>query len=68
MGGKRELHRLTNLRLEGFSFPTRGRCPEVERVAAEVLTEVLKTQDVVAVMREPERGYDLPALESGSGS
>jgi transposase len=40
-----------------------GRCPEVERVAAEVLTQVSKSQDVVVATREPERGY--PARRVG---
>lgn len=34
-----------------------GRCPEVERVAAEVLTEVSKSQDVVGESRELGRGH-----------
>ena len=42
-----------------------GRCPEVERVAAEVLIKVPESQDAVAVMREPERGYDHPARRVG---
>jgi transposase len=42
-----------------------GRCPEVERVAAEVLTEVSKSQDVVGESREPGRGYDCPARRVG---
>jgi transposase len=33
-----------------------GRCPEVERVAAEVFNKTSKSQDVVAVTREPGRG------------
>jgi transposase len=45
-----------------------GRCPEVERVATEVLTAVPKSQDVVAVTREPGRGHYFPLEESGSGS
>src|ERR671932_890604 len=45
-----------------------GRCPEVERVATEVLTAVPKSQDVVAVTREPGRGHYVPLEESGSGS
>jgi putative transposase len=45
-----------------------GRCPEVERVAAEGLTEILKTQDDVAAMREPGRGYDYPAHRVGQSS
>jgi transposase len=40
-----------------------GRCPEVERVAAEVSTQVSKSQDVVVATREPERGY--PARRVG---
>jgi hypothetical protein len=43
-----------------------GRCPEVERVAAEVLIKASKIQDVVAVTREPERGCDFPPVGSGS--
>lgn len=35
-----------------------GRCPEVERVATEILIEIPKSQDAVAAMREPGRGYD----------
>lgn len=46
-----------NLQLAGYCLPTRGRCPEVERVAAEVSTQVSKSQDVVVATREPERGY-----------
>jgi hypothetical protein len=42
-----------------------GRCPEVERVATEVLIEVPKNQDAVAVRREPGRGYDHPARRVG---
>ena len=42
-----------------------GRCPEVERVATEVLIKVPENQDVVAVMREPGRGYDYPARRVG---
>jgi hypothetical protein len=42
-----------------------GRCPEVERVATEVLIEVPENQDVVAAMREPGRGYDHPARRVG---
>ncbi len=38
---------------------------ELERVAAEVLTIVPKKQHVVAVMREPGRGYDNPPVGSG---
>jgi transposase len=45
-------------RIRSSSF---GRCPEVERVAAEVLTEVPKSRDAVGVIREPERRYDYPA-------
>jgi transposase len=47
-----------------------GRCPEAEWVAAEVLTELPKNQDVVAAMREPGRGYgqDNPPVGSGCGS
>ena len=43
-----------------------GRCPEVERVATEVLVEVSKSQDVVGEIREPGRGYDIPPVGSGS--
>lgn len=43
-----------------------GRCPEVERVATEVLIEASKSQDVVAVMREPGRGRDIPPVGSDS--
>jgi len=43
-----------------------GRCPEVEWVATEVLTKVLKSQDVVGEIREPGRGYDFPPVGSGS--
>jgi transposase len=42
-----------------------GRCPEVERVAAEVLTSLPKSQDVVGESREPGRGHDCPALQVG---
>jgi transposase len=42
-----------------------GRCPEVERVAAEVLIKIPKNQDAVAVMREPGREYDHPARRVG---
>jgi transposase len=45
-----------------------GRCPKVERVAAEVLTEMLKIQDVVSVSREPGRGHNFPPVGSGSRS
>ncbi len=45
-----------------------GRCPEVERVAAKVLTKVSKTQDVVSASREPERGYANPPVGSDCGS
>jgi transposase len=45
-----------------------GRCPEVERVAAEVLTNIPKIQDVVGVSRELGRGYAIPPVGSGSGS
>src|ERR687885_2141369 len=45
-----------------------GRCPKSERVAAEVLTKIPKSQDVVVVTREPGRGYYFPLEESGSGS
>jgi hypothetical protein len=50
-------------RIRSSSF---GRCPELERVAAEVLIKVPKNQDVVAVMREPRRGHDIPPVGSGS--
>jgi putative transposase len=43
-----------------------GRCPEVEWVATEVLTQVSKTQDAVGAIREPGRGYDCPLVESGT--
>jgi transposase len=43
-----------------------GRCPEVERVAAEFLIEVSKSQDVVGGSREPGRGYDYPPVGSDS--
>jgi hypothetical protein len=43
-----------------------GRCPEVERVATEVLIEVPENQDAVAAMREPGRGCDIPPVGSGS--
>ncbi len=43
-----------------------GRCPEVEWVAAEVLTEVPKSQDAVGLCREPGRGYDHPPVGSDS--
>ncbi|HEY9613718.1 MAG TPA: hypothetical protein V6C93_30545, partial [Allocoleopsis sp.] len=33
-----------------------GRCPEVERVAAEVFAKTSKTQDAVSLSREPGRG------------
>ncbi|HEY9708387.1 MAG TPA: transposase, partial [Oculatellaceae cyanobacterium] len=42
-----------------------GRCPEVERVATEVLTKVSRNQDVVGENREPGRGYDCPARRVG---
>jgi len=42
-----------------------GRCPEVERVAAQALIEVPKIQDAVAAMREPGRGHDIPPVGSG---
>lgn len=45
-----------------------GRCPESEWIAAKVLASVPKIQDVVAVRREPERGYHFPLEEPGSGS
>ncbi len=45
-----------------------GRCPEVERVAAEVLTEMPKSQDAVGESREPGRGQNFPPVGSGSGS
>jgi hypothetical protein len=45
-----------------------GRCPEVEWVAAEVLTKVPKIQDAVSVSREPERGYEHPARRVGKPS
>jgi transposase len=43
-----------------------GRCPEVERVATEVLIETSKSQDAVGVIREPGRGCDVPPVGSGS--
>lgn len=43
-----------------------GRCPEVERVATEVLIEASKSQDVVGVIREPGRGCDIPPVGSDS--
>ncbi len=45
-----------------------GCCPEVERVAAKVLTQVPKSQDVVGVNREPGRGYTHPPEGSDCGS
>jgi transposase len=45
-----------------------GRCPEVERVAAKVLTQVPKNQDAVGENREPGRGYAHPPVGSDSGS
>ncbi|HAJ61799.1 MAG TPA: transposase, partial [Cyanobacteria bacterium UBA8543] len=45
-----------------------GRCPEVERVAAEVLAETPKSQDAVAVMREPGRGCVEDSSPGGSDS
>jgi transposase len=42
-----------------------GRCPEIERVAAEVLIKPSKSQDAVAEMREPGRGCDKPARRVG---
>jgi len=41
-----------------------GRCPEVERVAAEVLTEMSKSQDAVGVAESLEE--DIPPVGSGS--
>ncbi len=41
-----------------------GRCPEVERVATEVLIKASKSQDVVGVIREPGRGCDIPPVLS----
>ncbi len=43
-----------------------GRCPEVERFAAEVSIEVPENQDAVGENREPGRGYDFPPFGSGS--
>ena len=44
-----------------------GRCPEVERVAAEVLIKTSKSQDAVGAIREPGRGRSIPpVLSSGS--
>ena len=43
-----------------------GRCPEVERVAAEVNAEIPNNQDAVAVMREPGRGCGLDNPPEGS--
>jgi transposase len=45
-----------------------GRCPEVERVAAEVLATIPKSQDVVGGNRELGRGYDHPARRVGESS
>ncbi|HAA28352.1 MAG TPA: hypothetical protein DCE56_12545, partial [Cyanobacteria bacterium UBA8553] len=45
-----------------------GRCPEVERVAAEVLARIPKSQDVVGVSRESGRGYSRSPEGSDSGS
>ncbi len=45
-----------------------GRCPEVEWVAAEVLTNVPKIQDAVGESREPGRGHDYPARRSPKSS
>ncbi len=45
-----------------------GRCPEVERVATEVLTKIPKNQDAVSLCREPGRGYDHPARRDGKSS
>ncbi len=42
-----------------------GRCPEVERVATEVLTKISKSQDAVGESREPGRGYDHSARRVG---
>ena len=39
-----------------------GRCPEIERVAAEVQAEMSKSQDAVGASREPGRGH--PARQS----
>ena len=43
-----------------------GRCPEVERVATEVLIKVSKSQDVVRAIREPGRGRNIPPVGSGN--
>jgi transposase len=45
-----------------------GRCPKSERVAAEVLTKIPKSQDAVAAMREPGRGCASPPVGSDCGS
>ena len=53
-----------------------GRCPEVERVAAEVLIKMPKNQDAVGFRerqpngesREPGRGYDHPARRVGESN
>lgn len=45
-----------------------GRCPEVEQVATEVLTETPKNQDVVAATRELGRGCGLDNPPIGPGS
>ncbi len=37
-----------------------GRCPEVERVAAEVSRKISENQDAVGESREPGRGYSRP--------
>ncbi|MBD0343700.1 MAG: transposase [Coleofasciculus sp. Co-bin14] len=45
-----------------------GRCPEVEQVAAKVLTKVSKSQDVVSASREPGRGYARPPVGEVGGA
>jgi putative transposase len=50
----------------GRTYPSSfGRCPESERVAAKVLTEVPKSQDVVGLCREPGTGHDQSARRVG---
>jgi len=45
-----------------------GRCPESERIAAQVLASVPKNQDVVGAIRELGRGHHFPLEEPGCGS
>jgi len=42
-----------------------GRCPETERVAAEVSTKIPKSRDVVSASREPGKGYSAAQRSDG---